>query len=96
LIQADGWQRWFQPSPNRRITATSSWMLAKSPRRRTWRSRISGSYELAMSVARPAGGGDPVDGNPQRGEQLVVPTEDHGTETIGHLANASPSDRPAS
>jgi hypothetical protein len=52
-----------------------------------------------MSVARPAGGGDPVGGNLQRAEQaeqLVVPGEDHGTETIGHLADASQSDRLAS
>jgi hypothetical protein len=32
LVQVKGRQRWFQPSQNRRIAASSSATLAKSPR----------------------------------------------------------------
>jgi hypothetical protein len=40
LVQVNGWQRWFQPSQNRRIGATNSPTLATSPRRSAWRSMI--------------------------------------------------------
>jgi len=41
LVQVNGWQRWFQPSQNRRMVAMSSSTLAKSPRRSAWRWMIA-------------------------------------------------------
>jgi hypothetical protein len=41
LVQVNGWQRWFQPSQNRPIAATSTSTLVKSPRRSAWRSMMT-------------------------------------------------------
>jgi hypothetical protein len=49
LVQLNGWQRWFQPSQNRLMAATSSWTLAKSPRRRAWRWMIAKNTSTRFS-----------------------------------------------
>jgi hypothetical protein len=49
LVQANGWQRWFQPSQKRRIAATSSVTLAKSPRRSACRSMVEKNTSTRFS-----------------------------------------------
>ena len=49
LGQANGRQRWFQPSQKRRIAATSSSTLAKSPRCSAWRWMIAKNTSTKFS-----------------------------------------------
>jgi hypothetical protein len=49
LVQVQGRQRWFQPSQNRRIAATSSSTLAKSPRHSACRSMIAKKTSTRLS-----------------------------------------------
>ena len=49
MVQANGWQRSFQPSMNLRIASVSSRTLVKVPRRMAWRVMIEKNTSTRFS-----------------------------------------------
>jgi hypothetical protein len=49
LVQANGWQCWFQEAQKRVIAAVRSVTLAKLPRRSAWRSMIEKNTSTRFS-----------------------------------------------